>query len=42
MGCESRFWSEMAIAAVFAVLRIDANVPSLFIIAYQEYPSSIL
>jgi len=32
----------MAIAAVFAELRGDANVPSLFIIAYQENPFSII
>jgi hypothetical protein len=32
----------MALAAVFAELRGDANVPSLFIIASQENPYSIL
>jgi hypothetical protein len=42
VGCESRSWSEMAIAAVFAELRGDANAPSLFIIEYQENPYSIL
>jgi hypothetical protein len=42
VGCESRSWSEMASAAVFAELRGDANAPSWFIIAYQENPYSIL
>jgi hypothetical protein len=34
--------SEMAMDAVFAELRGDANVPSLFIIVHQENPNSIL
>jgi hypothetical protein len=41
-GLREQVWSEMAIAAVFAELRGDANAPSLFIIAYQENPYSIL
>jgi hypothetical protein len=42
VDCESKSWSEMAIAAVFAELRVDANAPSLFIIPYRENPYSIL